>query len=840
MKSTFTFLLLVLISFLGFSQTWVRQNPYAELSQMHSIDFEGKYGIAVGADAKIFTTINSGAAWVQRTPTTTARVLEAAMVVPGTMGQMMLAGGDSILILTRDGGETWSTVYVEIPNIYKIQMLPNNNIMALGKDFGVYSIDNGYTWQPFNMPGFGVTAGHFVSIAEGWVGYGSFDNAQVWYTKNGGFDWEILDPFKHPVISSIEMLNDMVGFMAARDFVYKTIDGGLTWNPLNDISAHHIHDMFVVDEDKLWAAQDNGSIYFSTDGGSEWEERNPNIINGNRTLGIWADAVGKVWAVGKYQTILYSPNFGQDWTDQLPAAKQTLFAPDFNNAFTGMVGGSDGAILKTENSGATWELIQLARGEHFIGLSMINDSVAVAASTSGNIMRTTDFGITWNIIGELPGEPTDLVVLNDQIMIVPNELGDIYKTDNGGANWRLVYDGSQRLESVHFFNMEFGWAAGALGRVLISKDSGESWTIEHSEFDVELSDIHFPTNLEGWAVASSFSDSIWHSVDGGVTWEKIGLPLKTFWRGVSFMDRDTGWIVGGSVDNGVIYRTNTRGQSWFLDHTSPDPFMGIYSIPDSETAWAVGFGGNIMKFSSCASPPRLLDVRGNLEPCAGDTINYVVEFDDVDVFTWSFPSDWFVLGNTNTASIHFIAGSSPGQVTIQGSDACGDTTDLLSVDVAPVTPPDVHITEDNGSLVANVSGGIFQWLLNGEVIPGATHETYHPVVNGTYQLHFTTFTSGCETYSNVFKFGLIPTVFIDDAQIIAFPNPANDRVVITLKDGDPLPEGAEIIITNMDGKIMQVGSSGRNQLDVSQIPPGIYSLHVRTGKEILLKKIIVD
>ena len=302
---------------------------------------------------------------------------------------------------------------------------------------------------------------------------------------------------------------------------------------------------------------------------------------------------------------------------------------------------------------------------------MIGDSSAIAASTSGNVFRTTDFGNTWTNIGDIPSQIHDLVALDAQTYLVVTELGDIFKTTTGGANWNLVHNGTVSINSIYFYNDNFGWTSGELGRIMISKDGGDTWTQEYSEFDVEFSDVFFSTNTDGWVVSSSFTDSIWHSTDGGFNWEKIGLPLRTFWHGVSFMNRDTGWIVGGSVDHGVIYRTNDGGLTWNLDHTSSDPFRGIYSIPNSETAWAVGIGGNIMKYSSCDSPPRLVDIRGNLEPCAGDTINYVVGFDDVDVFEWTYPSDWAVLGNSNAASIMFVAGSTPGLVTVMGSDACG-------------------------------------------------------------------------------------------------------------------------------------------------------------------------
>jgi photosystem II stability/assembly factor-like uncharacterized protein len=62
---------------------WVRQNPFPNLSQMYDIDFDGKYGLAVGADASIFTTTDGGKIWVQGKATDSTKILTTAHVVPG-------------------------------------------------------------------------------------------------------------------------------------------------------------------------------------------------------------------------------------------------------------------------------------------------------------------------------------------------------------------------------------------------------------------------------------------------------------------------------------------------------------------------------------------------------------------------------------------------------------------------------------------------------------------------------------------------------------------------------------------------------------------------------------
>ena len=841
MKLVTSIFFLLLLTTITYTQTWVRQNPFANLTQLHDIDFSGKFGLAVGGDSVIYTTNNSGLMWVPRNSPNYSTIFTAALVVPGTMGQLMFAGGGDLLVRSKNGGETWTTAYSEIFDVFKIQALPGKKLLAYGRTFGMYSVDDGILWQPFNYPDdHSVTAAHFTSLTRGWVAFGGIDNTKIWYTNDGGFNWTVRDQQIFPMVTAIEMLNDSVGFLAARDFIYKTYDGGFSWHPLHTIATSHVQDLHVVNENNLWASLDNGSVYFSNIGGSVWEEINPKLINGNRTLGIWANAAGQVWMVGKYLSILHSPDFGKTWTDQIPGSKETLYSPDFANASVGMVGGSDGAILKTKNGGATWEPVHFPRDENFFGTAMINANTVVVGSSSGKVYKSSDFGETWTQLVQNLGPITDVHAFNSQVILLTNRNGDIYKTVDGGEIWSRMHNGALPLYAIEFYNSNLGWATGFGGTVLTTVDGGDEWHPQIRPGTFDFSDIHFTSTSEGWMTTSSLSDSIWHSTDGGISWRRVGLPIRSFWQGVTFKNRDTGWVIGGSDGNGVIYRTNDRGQSWFLDHTSPDPFMGIYSIANSETVWAVGFGGNIMKYSSCASPPMIVDLRGNLEPCIGDTINYSVEFDDVDVFAWTFPADWLVIGNTNTASIHFIAGASPGLVTVMGRDACGDTTDQLSAMVVPVTIPEINITENNGMLETNVNQGIFQWFLNGVPIPGANDPVFSPRINGTYHVHYTTFTSGCEAFSNTFKFGLIRPISVDIDNLGVYPNPAQDYIYIHSFDGEPIPRDSKVILTNLDGREVMTRRLGGNRIDIHDVPPGFYSLSIQTDKAILVTKIIIE
>lgn len=824
------------------SQSWVRQNPFPQLAQMEDIDLDGVFGLAVGDQNTLFTTTNGGLTWVPRKIPPTGLWYQAALVVPGTSGQLLFAGGYD-LIVSRDGGQTWDKAYDDpLQVIYKIQALPNGTIIVHNSDFGLRSFDDGQTWEQFNMPGTNITAGHFTSEQNGWVQYGGFENNQVWVTTDGGESWNLRDALKHPVISAIEMIDDQIGFLGSRDFVYKTTDGGFTWTALHDNPVNSILDLYVVNENELWACENNGFIFYTLDGGDFWQEIDPAIINSNKTTSIYANHEGKVWVAGKYTSIIYSANFGIDWTDQIPNSKATLFQPSFFNEDIGIVGGSDGTLLRTTNGGASWEKIPFTTNENFFGASMLTAQTMAIGSASGNVFASLDQGANWIPIGQNLGRISDIEVTpNLEAAVVVNESGKIFRTLDGGLQWDEVYnDPSAILLGLDFSTLGQGWACGYFGQILHSTNGGGTWDLVYADDQNQFEDIHFVTPQEGWVVASNFTDTIWHTSDGGGSWFSEKLPYKTFWRSVSFTNPDTGWIAGGSAGAGIILRTNDRGVTWTIDHQSPEVLFGIYAVPQKATVWAAGVGGNIVKYSPCTFQPAISNLTGDMTPCEGDTVTYEVASSDVDVFEWTFPSDWLVYGNPNSSSIQLIVGAGQGEVSIIGKDACGSVTGQLTLNTTPISVSDVMIVDNNGLLTSDQSEGLFQWLLDGIPIIGAVASTYQPTQGGTYELVVTNNTTGCVARSNAIVVFIDAVHEINTEDLLVYPNPARGKLTLILNDGESLRDGALLSFVNLLGQVKWKEEIFTNEIDLSTLSEGMYLIEIQVNNKIYQQKFLAQ
>jgi photosystem II stability/assembly factor-like uncharacterized protein len=647
------------------------------------------------------------------------------------------------------------------------------------------------------------------------------------------------DTLKYNLITELIMFDTLNGYMSTLGDIYKTHDGGHHWVSMGAYPITSITDMHVVNAGLIWAVLDNGYVIFTTSGGGHWSEIDPGILNSDQPLGIWANEDGQAWIVGKYVSVLYTPDFGVTWTDQIPASKATLFEPHFATEATGVVGGVDGTVMLTNNGGATWETILFTEDEHFFGAYMLDESTIFLGSASGRVMVSRDRGITWDTIGENLGSITDMAVANANTLMVTTEQGRIYGTVNGGANWNIVYEEtSTPLFAVHFLNPQSGWAVGHKGKIIHTNNSGLNWSPQFSESTTQFSDVFFTNDQEGWAVASHFTDTIWFTQNGGATWHKTQLPFKTFWHGVTFMSRDTGWISGGSVGQGLVYRTNDRGLSWTRDHQSPEALRSIFAVPGEELVWTVGFGGNIMRYSNCNVLPTIAGLTGPFSPCVGDTITYHIDANYVDIFAWSFPADWVVIGNPNTADIQVVAGTLNGEITVQGSDVCEHVTDTLRNDLFATPVPVAHLNVVKGVLVVDYANGFYQWLLDSIPIPGANGQTYTPTVSGVYSVIVSAFGTGCETTTNTVAFVFVSTTDLQSDGIALYPNPASDLLQLVITDAGFQSDQYTIAYYSSNGAKVKEVVAPAGQLDLSGLQPGYYVMTIRGDQETRYAKLL--
>jgi photosystem II stability/assembly factor-like uncharacterized protein len=296
------------------------------------------------------------------------------------------------------------------------------------------------------------------------------------------------------------------------DGVYKSVNGGLSWQKMGLDETRHIGKIIIHPTDPntvwiaavghLWGSNPERGVYKTTDGGATWKK------------------------------VLYKDeNTGATDLAMDPRAPNVVFAAMYQRqrkgwGFNG--GGPGSGIYRTSDGGATWtELVHgLPRGDKGrIGLNIFSgDSRIVyavveadpaALPTSGGVFRSNDGGDTWQHLSNLDPRP----MYYSRIYADPKEANRVYLMGSNRGLW-ISDDGGRGFREV-FSNV-------------------------HSEDHVLWID---PENTNRLVIGGDGGVSI--SYDRGLTWLfRINLPIGQFYN-IAVNNRDPYLVCGGLQDNGT-------------------------------------------------------------------------------------------------------------------------------------------------------------------------------------------------------------------------------------------------------------------------------------------------
>ena len=85
-------------------------------------------------------------------------------------------------------------------------------------------------------------------------------------------------------------------------------------------------------------------------------------------------------------------------------------------------------------------------------------------------------------------------------------------------------DPRRKLNAVYFIDEKKGWAVGAEGKVILTKNGGKTWEKSTSGVNADLLDVIFLSETLGIAVGDS--GTIIKTTDSGKTWTKMDSGSK--------------------------------------------------------------------------------------------------------------------------------------------------------------------------------------------------------------------------------------------------------------------------------------------------------------------------
>jgi photosystem II stability/assembly factor-like uncharacterized protein len=367
--------------------------------------------------------------------------------------------------------------------------------------------------------------------------YVAVSSGGVWKTVNSGTTWEpifdeqgsysigcvTLDPNDPLVVWVGTGENNSQRSVSYGDGVYKSSDGGKTWEKMGLEGSEHIAKILVDPRDSdvvyvaaqgpLWKAGGDRGLYKTTDGGKTWE-RSLEIDEHTGVTDVWMDP--------RNPDVLYA------------AAYQRR-----RHVWTLINGGPGSAIYKSTDAGATWREMtnglpnETTNGRPGADLGRIGLAVSpanpdvvyaiVEAAEEGGFYRSTDAGVNWKKMSDyMAGSPQ----YYNEIVPDPVKVDRVYSmdtwmhvTEDGGKTFKKVGEEYKHVDNHALWidpnNTDY-LLAGCDGGIYESFDRGATW--------------HFKSNLsitQFYRVSVDNAEPFYNIYGGTQDNNTLGGPSRT-------------------------------------------------------------------------------------------------------------------------------------------------------------------------------------------------------------------------------------------------------------------------------------------------------------------------
>lgn len=569
-------------------------------------------------------------------------------------GSDIITLGNSIY-LSQNKGATWQDITSKVPEVnghnwdnapnQVVSMSANGQVIAVSAKGGlVMSTDGGTTWSTMsNFPSGGFTLG----MSSDGTKLATTDGNYIYTSTNGGSSWTqqagsgSASVGTAPGYTEVTMSGDGSHVMANGNFyntttgaytptgIYYSSDGGVTWarnTSLGTAEAIGIqisaNGLVAITGTYTPSTYRHGQEYMTTNGGATWAAMPSTGVTytDSGSIAIYLSADGtSIQLYNTYGNTEYTTaNQGTSWTSQ--AIRTSLYIGTCHGGASAdltTVVSCDGYsnIELSTDSGKTWNVALLQGGSYWGGMATSSDgSKMLLTDTSGNVYVSSNAGKTWQyalIVSALnsssSGSLTGAAMSSDGThMVVAGSSSDyLYFSNDGGATWtENTAVGVNNWYSVAISSDGTKIAAiTTSGEVAISTNSGSTWTTEtatengipqtfatitmspdgqHLALAETVNSSTYNSTTSTWT--NAYSSHIYTSSNSGSTWvpQSIGSAATVSLNGISISTDgqtiatvDNGQsYVGNYATNGGIYLSRDGGATWDVAAGSALPVAG--------------------------------------------------------------------------------------------------------------------------------------------------------------------------------------------------------------------------------------------------------------------------
>ncbi len=296
--------------------------------------------------------------------------------------------------------------------------------------------------------------------------------------------------------------NANILYVATNDAVYKSRDGGQSWEKFPSFSARRVTTVALDPQlpATVYAGTMGDAVYKSPDGGQHWLPHNVGLkehvsfVNQFVFHPAMSEKIYAATTVGAF----FTKDAGRQWEERMSGMKEvhivTAIAINPKDPAV-LYGGTTGGIYRSEDGAMTWKKINnglipetelmasMALGVNAIEIDRLNPDIVYAGTTKG-LFRTPNKGEQWERIGQsIAGLYVSCIVIHPEkpeILYIGGPAG-VWKSADGGQSWQAVNEGLTTLNIRALAmapNKSTTLYAGTNGSGLYrSTDAGVTWTV---------------------------------------------------------------------------------------------------------------------------------------------------------------------------------------------------------------------------------------------------------------------------------------------------------------------------------------------------------------------------
>jgi len=265
--------------------------------------------------------------------------------------------------------------------------------------------------------------------------------------------------------------------------------------------------------------------------------------------------------------------------------------------------GERGHILHSEDSGGHWTQAEVPTAVMLTRVFFLDDRRGWAVGHDGNILASDDGGVHWTL--QRDGISEQARINRERLSRARQEEATLRTAlasaegDDAAAVAQKLEEAAHAVEvasevlhepvyppplmSIWFADASHGWAAGAFGTLLYTRDGGRKWDDRGWALD-NPEGLHF-NGVAGDRSGNLYLASEWgyvfRSGDSGSHWEAVATGYDGSFFGV-LVNPASGSVFAYGL-RGTIYRSGDRGLTWqALDSPTRSSLFGATATADGE------------------------------------------------------------------------------------------------------------------------------------------------------------------------------------------------------------------------------------------------------------------